>query len=77
MKKHFDKGSAEMNMFRDFYALSEQFWIAEDSESYWESLVITLNEFCKKYKSIPIASKLAITFSNAKEREIKEQKERR
>lgn len=77
MKQKFEKGSAEMNMFRDFYALSEQFWIPEDSNGYWESLITVLNEFCKKYKNIPIASKLAITFSNAKEREIKEQKERR
>lgn len=73
MKQKFEKGSAEMNMFRDFYTICEAYWIAEpaECEDYWTALINDLDAFCKKHKAIQLASKLAITFENAKEREMK------
>lgn len=70
MKQKFEKGSPEWQMFADFYRISENYWIAETADAYWDELIRELNRFCMTYNHIPIARKLASCFQNSKEREM-------
>lgn len=47
----FAKGSEEWQMFIDFWNLCQKYWIPEEKESYWKSLVSDAEEFIKKYNS--------------------------
>lgn len=67
MKKVFDKGSAEMNMFRDFYNIIQDYWIFEDTDAYWTGLIGDMDDFYKKYQdTVPISRKLGKAFMDDK-----------
>lgn len=70
----FEKGSEEWKMFTDFWTLCQKFWIAENSDEYWQSFIDASNEFCEKYKGITdgiFPNKLAMAILDAKEEERK------
>ena len=65
--KKFNKGSEEWMMFTDFWNLCEKYWIVEDSDDYWESVVRSSNEFYKKYNHILLSKRLSLAFVGAME----------
>ena len=50
--KKFNKGSEEWMMFTDFWNLCQKYWVVEDSDEYWESVISSANDFYKKYNHI-------------------------
>lgn len=73
MQKEFKKGDLEWNMYKDFYKLTEKFWIPEQNDKYWRNLIDATDDFAKKYKGIAggLAARLAVGFIEAKEIELK------
>lgn len=70
--KKLQSGTEEWMMFVDFWQMCQEFWIAEDTDEYWEALIKKSNEFAEKYKDIilgDLPTKLAIAFCEAKELE--------
>lgn len=71
--KKFDKNSSEWNMFVDFWALCQKYWVFEPLESYIDEAFKETNNFCNKYNT-EFATDLAIVLMNhidRKGREIK------
>lgn len=73
----FQKGSEEFMMFQDFWNLCQKFWIPEDDDSYWEALVNEINIFLQKYQFLHIAKELAMSFSIAQDKKLKELKNKK
>lgn len=46
-------------MFQDFWRITQEFWIVEDNEQYWKSLVHNLCVFGDKYNHDKFALSLA------------------
>ena len=65
--KKFNKGSEEWMMFTDFWNLCQKYWILEDTDEYWESVISSTNEFYEKYNNIPLSKRLALAFIDAME----------
>lgn len=51
--KRFEKGTTEFQWFGDFWSMVQQYWIPEDKDEYWESLIAAISEFSNKYKQEP------------------------
>lgn len=49
--KRFEKGSEEWQMFREYWALCQQFWEPEDNDEYWERVIEDTDNFYKKYRA--------------------------
>lgn len=59
----FSKESVEWHMFSDYWTLCQNYWIVEsDNNPYWDSLVEDSGVFYNKYKDVPLASKLVLSF---------------
>ena len=67
----FEKGSKEWCMFRDYWSICQKFWIPEDNDEYWESIVRETDEFYKKYKDIILAKGIILEFVNCLEKKSK------
>ena len=65
--KKFNKGSEEWMMFTDFWNLCQKYWIVEDTDEYWESVISSTNEFYEKYNHILLSRRLALAFIDAME----------
>ena len=59
MKTKFEKNSFEWYMFQDFWRITQEFWIVEDNEKYWEQLIKNLTVFGDKYNHDKFALSLA------------------
>lgn len=68
----FNKGSEEWMMFTDFWQLCQKYWKVESSDEYWDSLIDCMNDFCEKYKEIPLARKIAFALIETMEEKYKE-----
>ena len=65
--KKFNKGSEEWMMSTDFWNLCQKYWIVEDTDEYWESVIRSANDFQKKYNHILLSRRLALSFVDALE----------
>lgn len=65
--KKFNRGSEEWMMFNDFWNLCQKYWIVEDSDEYWESVIRSANDFQKKYNHIFLSRRLALAFVDSME----------
>ncbi len=75
--KNFGKGTEEWMMFVEFWKMCKDYWIAEDTDEYWNELIQKSNEFSEKYKDIipgELSTKLVIAFCEAKDKEMKQKK---
>lgn len=72
--KRFEKGSEEWQMFREYWALCQQFWEPEDNDEYWEKVIEATGEFHKKYKDNNdlFAKKIALAFIDTIEEKSKQ-----
>ena len=66
MRKQLTKADAEFQMFSDYYKIYQDFYVPEDNNAYWESLIHAVDEFYKKYKT-KLAKEFAIAYLNSRE----------
>lgn len=71
--KKFEKGSAEWNMFMDFWALCQKHWIPERNEEFWEIFIEDTMIFYEKHHT-PFARSLYMSLYTEVERKIDEEK---
>ena len=76
MEKMFAKGSVEWQMFTDYWALCRKFWIPEDNDQYWEDLIISTEEFNRKYNTV-YSKHLSLALLNSLDELSKTKNERR
>lgn len=69
-KAEFPKGSEEYQMFVDYWNLCKKFWIVENNEEYWDSLIAETDKFYKKYRTA-FSRALAVELANELERKSK------
>ena len=69
--KKFERGSEEWMMFTDFWNLCQKYWIVENTDEYWDSLVNNAREFYEKYKNIHLSENLAIALLNSQDEKSK------
>ncbi len=70
----FQKGSEEWMMFMDYWALCQNFWIAENNDAYWQDFIDASNKFVEKYKNVTdglFPLKIAMAMLDTKEEERK------
>lgn len=67
----FEKGSEEWMMFLDFWNLCQKYWIVENTDEYWDSIVNSTREFYEKYKNIHLSENLAIALLNSQDEKSK------
>lgn len=48
----FEKNSPEWKMFRDLYQIIEKYWIPEDTDEYWNSVIDATDDFTAKYHQL-------------------------
>lgn len=69
MEHIFSKESEERQMFADLYTLSQKFWIAENTDKYWDELFNEAEKFNDKYNNLQIAQSWIASFVQEKGRE--------
>ena len=60
----FPKGSEEWQMFMDYWALCQKYWIPEKSDEWWEVVLHDLDVFAKKYGSTVFVRGLCMALVN-------------
>ena len=58
----FEKDGPEWMMFQDLYKLCQKYWITEEDDEYWISIVKEISNFIEKHKKTPFALKVAMSF---------------
>lgn len=77
MSKGFEKNGPEWNFFKELYRIAEQYWVPEDTDSYWESLVLLTDDLNNRYKHLgPIVTYMIVGFINGIEVKSKEVKKK-
>ena len=51
-QQKFEKGTELHQMINDYLRLLQQFWIVEESESYWDGVMEAVYSFYGKYKEV-------------------------
>ena len=70
MRKQLTKTDEEFQMFAEYYKIYQDFYVPEDNDTYWQELVNSADNFCKKYKS-ELAIDLMIAYINSRDRVYK------
>lgn len=68
--QRFEKGSEEWQMFMDFWQLCQKYYVPEETEEYWQSVIDDGNTFIKKYNT-SFARGLFMAFHMEIERKMK------
>ena len=74
MKQTFEKGSLEQRAFADLWRLYQDYWIPEDSGSYWERYISDSNSIFYTYNKHPLIRDAIDSFTNYLEAKLKEEK---
>lgn len=74
MQQTFEKGSIEQRAFADLWRFYQDYWIPEDSESYWESYISDSNSIFHTYNGHPLVRDAIDSFTNYLEAKLKEDK---
>ena len=74
MEKRFQKGSRESLMFRDFYELTQKFWVVERSDEYWNAFIDETIKFERAFADVPLARQMVVAFVNTQERSYRDAK---
>lgn len=70
------KGTEEYYMFNALWTMMKKYYIPENTDEYWQSVVNAHKEFCKKYPS-KLALDLSTAFINDLQRRSKENEQSR
>jgi hypothetical protein len=63
MEQEFKKGSLERAFFSEFYELCEKYWVPEDSDDYWRSMIRDTEALNEKYKELqPLSKEIIVGF---------------
>lgn len=63
MEQEFKKGSLERAFFSEFYELCEKYWVPEDSDDYWKSMIRDTEALNEKYKELqPLSKEIIVGF---------------
>ena len=63
MEQEFKKGSLERAFFSEFYELCEKYWVPEDSDDYWKSMIRDTESLNEKYKELqPLSKEIIVGF---------------
>lgn len=49
MKKSLGKDTRDFQMFQEYWKIYQDFFVVENTDVYWDKLIVTLNNFSKKY----------------------------
>ena len=66
MRRQLTKADAEFQMFSDYYKMYQDFYLPEDSDSYWQELARAVDAFHNKYKN-KFACDLALAYLESRE----------
>lgn len=58
-------------MFKEYWRLCQKFWIPEENEKYWDSVIKEINEFMKKYESEIFSKYLGLSLIDMLENKYK------
>lgn len=75
-QQKFEKGTELHQMINDYLRLLQQFWIVEESDSYWESVMQAVYGFYGKYKEIDnvFSVTMALAFVDVLEEKARQKK---
>lgn len=63
MEQEFKKGSLERAFFSEFYELCEKYWVPEDNDDYWRSMIRDTEALNEKYKELqPLSKEIIVGF---------------
>jgi hypothetical protein len=63
MEQEFKKGSLERAFFSEFYELCEKYWVPEDNDNYWRSMIRDTEALNEKYKELqPLSKEIIVGF---------------
>lgn len=63
MEQEFKKGSLERAFFSEFYELCEKYWVPEESDDYWRSMIRDTEALNEKYKELqPLSKEIIVGF---------------
>lgn len=51
-QQRFEKGTELHQMVNDYLKLLQQYWVVEESDTYWDSVMKAICDFNAKYKSV-------------------------
>lgn len=73
--KAFSKDTKEREMFVEFWEICQKYWIPEQSDKYWESVINATDALNEKYKDVhPAVSEIITGFICGLEKKYKEMK---
>jgi hypothetical protein len=70
----FTKDSREFAMFNAYWHLCQKFWVIENDDGYWESLIAETDKFAKDFSDVPLARQIILAFIELKDNEDKERR---
>ncbi|MBO7283824.1 MAG: hypothetical protein J6U71_02030 [Bacteroidales bacterium] len=68
----FEKDSQEFVMFQDFWNICKKYWVLDDTDEFWESVIEEVNLFCKKYGNEKFPRGMGLTLIDYLESQRKE-----
>ena len=73
MRKKLTKTDADFQMFADYYKLYQDFYVPEEGNDYWQSLISEADAFLAKYKT-KYAEDLITAYLDSRQRMYKDLK---
>ena len=73
MRKKLTKADTDFQMFADYYKLYQDFYVPEEGDTYWQSLISEADAFLKKYKT-KYAEDLITAYLDSRQRIYKDLK---
>ena len=70
MRKKLEKQDKEWQMFNEYYKIYQDFYVPEDNDEYWETLIDVSCEFANKYNT-NFARNIIIEYIESRERILK------
>lgn len=67
MRKKLEKQDKDWQMFNDYYKIYQDFYVPEDNDEYWDTLIHVSCEFANKYDT-PFARNIIIEYIESRNR---------
>lgn len=75
-QQRFEKGTELHQMMNDYLRLLQQFWVVEETDTYWDEVMDAIYEFGKKYEQVDkiFAFTMALAFVDVLEEKARQKK---
>lgn len=70
MEKKLGKETSEFKAFGDIWKFYQAYYIAEESDDYWNKMIEDGNRIVANYKDVPLAKIIVIAIIDLKAKEI-------